>query len=300
MSDDDGQIFPAHSISAGLDYPGVGPEHAALKDSGARGIHGGERRGSAGCVHLSLASWRGSFQRWSRRMPLRRSVRKLAPELPRDAIFVMNLSGRGDKDVSEVRAILAERAGNDAVARESSLPVFCRNSVCVTAPPWCAFLTAGDPDFDTTAAAVISPWRRRGPTSSKLACPFSDPIAEGPVIQRASERALGSRGASVARDPRSGPATPFEKIDTPLVLMGYANPLFAMGVRELRSRRELRSGVDGVIVADLPPEEGKRTLCGMPRCTGSTRYYWRRPPRPRRARILLVQRDSAAFSTTCR
>jgi tryptophan synthase beta chain len=105
LSDDDGQIFPAHSIAPGLDYPGVGPEHAWLRDSGR-----------AQYVTATDAEALDAFQFLSRTegiIPALESahavahVRVLAPTLPRDAIVVINLSGRGDKDTPVVREILA-------------------------------------------------------------------------------------------------------------------------------------------------------------------------------------------------
>jgi tryptophan synthase beta chain len=108
LSDDDGQIFPAHSISAGLDYPGVGPEHAYLRDVGR-----------AEYVVATDEEALEAFQVLSRAegiIPALESshaiahVLKLAPTLPSDALIVVNLSGRGDKDVDEVRMILAERS----------------------------------------------------------------------------------------------------------------------------------------------------------------------------------------------
>jgi len=109
LSDDDGQIFPAHSISAGLDYPGVGPEHAFLRDSG---------RAEYVCVTDDEAL--DAFVYLSRMegiIPALESAhavayaRKLAPQLARDAIVVVNLSGRGDKDAPQVRELLAARGG---------------------------------------------------------------------------------------------------------------------------------------------------------------------------------------------
>ena len=109
LSDDDGQIFPAHSISAGLDYPGVGPEHAFLRDSGR-----------AEYVPATDAEALDAFQWLSRKegiIPALESahaiahLRKLAPSLPRDAIVLVNLSGRGDKDAPQVRELLAARGG---------------------------------------------------------------------------------------------------------------------------------------------------------------------------------------------
>ena len=105
LSDDDGQIFPAHSISAGLDYPGVGPEHAYLKDAGRAEYE-------VACDDEALDAF-VYLSRTEGIIPALESshaiawVRKLAPTLPRDSVVVVNLSGRGDKDVYEVRDILA-------------------------------------------------------------------------------------------------------------------------------------------------------------------------------------------------
>jgi tryptophan synthase beta chain len=107
LSDDDGQIFPAHSISAGLDYPGVGPEHAHLKDTGRAEYE-------VACDDEALDAF-VYLSRMEGIIPALESahaiawVRKLAPALPRDCVVVVNLSGRGDKDVYEVRDILARK-----------------------------------------------------------------------------------------------------------------------------------------------------------------------------------------------
>jgi len=107
LSDDDGQIFEAHSISAGLDYPGVGPEHAHLHDTGR-----------ASYVPATDEEALDAFQWLSRTegiIPALESahaiahVRKLAPTLAKDAVVLVNLSGRGDKDAPQVREILAAR-----------------------------------------------------------------------------------------------------------------------------------------------------------------------------------------------
>ncbi len=104
MANDDGQIFPAHSISAGLDYPGVGPEHAWLHETGR-----------AQYVSVTDAEALAAFQHLARRegiLPALESAHalaqlpKLARELSRDAIVIVGLSGRGDKDAPQVRDLL--------------------------------------------------------------------------------------------------------------------------------------------------------------------------------------------------
>jgi len=107
LSDDDGQIFPAHSISAGLDYPGVGPEHAYLKQIG-RAEYEVATDPEALDAFVYLSQTEGIIPALESAHAIAHA-RKLAPELPRDAILVVNLSGRGDKDVDEVRQILTAR-----------------------------------------------------------------------------------------------------------------------------------------------------------------------------------------------
>jgi len=108
MADDDGQIFPAHSISAGLDYPGVGPEHAFLKDSG-RAHYVSATDEEALDAFLYLSRQEGIIPALESAHAIAHA-RRLAPTLPRDAVVVVNLSGRGDKDVMEVRDLLGKRA----------------------------------------------------------------------------------------------------------------------------------------------------------------------------------------------
>ncbi len=111
------------------------------------------------------------------------------------------------------------------------------------------FLTGGDPDLDTTEA-LLPVVAAAGADVIEIGVPFSDPTAEGPTIQQASERALAS-GASLRRI-LALVARVRPQVDAPLVLMGYANnflshPEFAAEAAAV--------GVDGVIIADLPPEE---------------------------------------------
>ncbi len=106
LSDDDGQIFPAHSISAGLDYPGVGPEHAFLRDAGrAEYVVATDSEALDAFVYLSRTE--GIIPALESAHAIAH-VRKLAPTLPKDSIVIVNLSGRGDKDVAEVASLLAE------------------------------------------------------------------------------------------------------------------------------------------------------------------------------------------------
>ena len=107
LQDDDGQILEGHSISAGLDYPGVGPEHAFFRDSG-RAQYVAITDEEALEAFLYLTRMEGIIPALESAHAIAQ-VRKLAPTLSRDAIVLVNLSGRGDKDVPTVRKILQER-----------------------------------------------------------------------------------------------------------------------------------------------------------------------------------------------
>jgi tryptophan synthase beta chain len=105
LQDDDGQVRETHSISAGLDYPGVGPEHAWLKDSG-RAEYVAVTDDEALAAFHDLCRYEGIIPALESAHALA-YAKKLAPELPGDRILLVNLSGRGDKDMHTV----AEKSG---------------------------------------------------------------------------------------------------------------------------------------------------------------------------------------------
>jgi tryptophan synthase beta chain len=109
LSDEDGQILPAHSISAGLDYPGVGPEHAWLHESG-RAEYAAVTDEEALDAFQWLAKVEGILPALESAHAIA-EVRKRAKGLGKDAIAIVSLSGRGDKDAPQVRDILRAREG---------------------------------------------------------------------------------------------------------------------------------------------------------------------------------------------
>jgi len=119
------------------------------------------------------------------------------------------------------------------------------------------FLTAGDPDGETSLA-LIKALPKAGADVIELGMPFTDPMADGPAIQASSQRALKA-GQTMKKTLTMVRA--FRKADdaTPIVLMGYYNPIYVYGVERFLAEAKA-VGVDGLIVVDLPPEEDKE-LC---------------------------------------
>ena len=115
-----------------------------------------------------------------------------------------------------------------------------------------AYVTAGDPDLDTSAR-ILAGLAGAGADIIELAMPFSDPMADGPTIQAANIRAFRA-GIRLTRVLDMVRAFRQKDLTTPIVLMGYYNPVYVFGVeRFLVSAKQ--AGVDGLIVVDLPPEE---------------------------------------------
>ncbi|WGW05679.1 tryptophan synthase subunit alpha [Tropicibacter oceani] len=115
-----------------------------------------------------------------------------------------------------------------------------------------SYIMAGDPDYDTSLA-VMKGLPGAGVDIIELGVPFTDPMADGETIQLAGQRALEggmtlSKTLQMVRDFRAGDN------DTPIVLMGYYNPIYSRGVDKFLADTQ-EAGIDGLIVVDLPPEE---------------------------------------------
>lgn len=129
----------------------------------------------------------------------------------------------------------------DAFARMRTSPL----------PGLVAYVTAGDPDLARTAEILVS-LARSGADLLEVGIPFSDPLADGPVIQRASERALA--GGATLRGALAMIGRARAAIDAPIVIFTYANPVLRMGEAAFVAAAA-DAGVDGVLVLDLPVEE---------------------------------------------
>jgi tryptophan synthase beta chain len=106
LQDDDGQIAGTHSVSAGLDYPAIGPEHSFLHDQG-RVTYTSVRDQAALDAFQLLSRLEGIIPALESAHAVAELVR-IAPDLDRDALIVINLSGRGDKDVNQVSELLGQ------------------------------------------------------------------------------------------------------------------------------------------------------------------------------------------------
>jgi tryptophan synthase alpha chain len=115
-----------------------------------------------------------------------------------------------------------------------------------------AYVMGGDPDFETSRDIVLG-LPGAGVDIIELGMPFTDPMADGPTIQLAGQRALAGgqtldKTLDIVRALRAVDQT------TPVVLMGYYNPIYSRGV-DLFLSQARAAGVDGLIIVDLPPEE---------------------------------------------
>ncbi len=118
-------------------------------------------------------------------------------------------------------------------------------------PGLVTYTTAGDPDLPRSAE-ILEALDRAGADVLEVGVPFSDPLADGPVIQRATERAIragGSLRASLATIAKVRP-----HVKAPIVVFSYANPLLRLGL-DAFARQAADAGVDGVLALDLPIEE---------------------------------------------
>ena len=114
------------------------------------------------------------------------------------------------------------------------------------------FITAGDPDREQSQE-ILNALPANGADLIELGMPFSDPMADGPAIQASSQRALAAN-SSMVQTLEMVKSFRVNDTETPLILMGYYNPIYTYGTARF-AREAKESGVDGLIIVDLPPEE---------------------------------------------
>jgi len=152
------------------------------------------------------------------------------------------------------------------------------------------FLTAGDPDPETSREIVLG-LPTAGADLIELGMPFSDPMADGPAIQASSLRAL-KNGATLAKTLDLVRSFREQDDDTPIILMGYYNPIYIYGVEVFLSDAKA-AGVDGLIIVDLPPEEDSE-LC-IPAIDADIRWIRLATPTTDAQRLPKVLNNASGF-----
>ncbi len=152
------------------------------------------------------------------------------------------------------------------------------------------YVMAGDPDYDTSLQ-IVRGLPAAGVDIIELGLPFTDPMADGPTIQLAGQRALEAgqtleKTLQMARDFRAGDD------ETPIVLMGYYNPIFSRGVERFLADAKA-AGIDGLIIVDLPPEEDDE-LC-IPAQKAGLNFIRLATPTTDDARLPKVMQNTSGF-----
>lgn len=153
-----------------------------------------------------------------------------------------------------------------------------------------AFVMAGDPDI-ATSLEILKALPKAGADVIEVGMPFTDPMADGPAIQAAGLRALAAgttliKTLRLVADFRAGDQT------TPIVLMGYYNPIYVHGVEAFLHDAKI-AGVDGLIVVDLPPEEDAE-LC-LPALKAGLNFIRLATPTTDAARLPAVLANTSGF-----
>ena len=150
-------------------------------------------------------------------------------------------------------------------------------------------IVAGHPDFDTSLRLVES-MVAASVDLIELQIPFSEPIADGPVILRANQEAL-SAGSTVERCVAFGEQVS-KRFDIPFLFMSYYNVLFKQGVTKFVSRMHA-AGLKGAIVPDLPPEEAGEYLTSMAEHQLDPIFIY--SPNTTNARLQLISKYASGF-----
>ena len=152
------------------------------------------------------------------------------------------------------------------------------------------FVTAGDPDAETSLS-ILKALPGAGADIIEFGMPFSDPMAEGPPIQAADIRAL-TAGQTMVKTLEQVRAFRAGDNETPIVLMGYYNPIYIYGVERFVADAKA-AGVDGLIVVDLPPEEDEE-LC-LPAIRAGISFIRLATPTSDDKRLPVLLRNSSGF-----
>jgi len=157
-------------------------------------------------------------------------------------------------------------------------------------PALVTYFMGGDPDYDTSLR-IMKALPKAGSDMIELGMPFSDPMADGPAIQAAGLRALNG-GQTLAKTLQMAREFRREDDKTPIVMMGYYNPIYIYGVdRFLADAKE--AGIDGLIIVDLPPEMDEE-LC-LPALKAGINFIRLATPTTDNKRLPKVLRNTSGF-----
>ena len=196
---------------------------------------------------IASAAPKASSRRSSRATPSPTRC-KLAPTLRPDQHLLVNLSGRGDKDIATVAELDAQGARDEPHRRHLR-----RAAPSAAARRSIPYVTAGDPHADTTPA-IMRAMVEAGADVIELGVPVQRPDGRRPGDPEGERAGAGARHRPDAACWRWCASSAAATAETPIVLMGYANPIERYGVERFVADAQ-DAGVDGVLVVDYPPEE---------------------------------------------
>ena len=254
LQDEEGQILEAHSISAGLDYPGSGPEHAQLRDTGR-------------ATYVAITDSQ-AVEAFKRVCPARGDHPR-ARAVPRSRMGVCQ-PRRRPRACDAVRAVATRTSTRCSRLADRIAAAFASHGRRAALMP---YLMGGFPDLEASRA-VGEACIDAGADLLELGIPFSDPLSDGPVIHAAATQALAA-GATL-----DGVLGVCETLAArvPVVLMVYANTVLARGPEAFAERAAV-AGAAGLIVPDLPHDEA--TTCAPSATSTGLRWSrsWRRTRR---------------------
>ena len=267
LQDENGQITETHSVSAGLDYPGVGPGACLAQGHRPRRVRRHHRQGGAGSLPLPVPHRRhhpgagvepcdrlrdeagphheaGADPSWS---TCPGAATRTSARWPTWPAWTSTTGPRCAACRSRARRGAPHEPHRTPPSRR------CKRQGRKALIP---YVTAGFPFADITPE-LMHGMVAAGADVIELGVPFSDPMADGPVIQKAGEQALA---AGVGTRQVLEMVREFRRRDskTPVVLMGYANPVERydlMHGKDAFVRDAAQAGVDGILIVDYPPEE---------------------------------------------
>ena len=281
LQDEDGQVSSTHSVSAGLDYAMIGPEHAWLHDlSRAEYVAASDEEALAAAKLLSRTEGhhprariraRGRRGREARPGSRRQDLpgERFRPRRQGHRYLPRELQGAG-RGMTRIGRLF------ECLKREKRKGLI-------------AYITAGDPHPDRTPS-LVDALVRGGAELIELGVPFSDPVADGPVIQRAGDRAIAA-GTNLARVLEIASKIR-ERSDVPLLLFTYLNPVLRYGLERL-AHDAAKSGIDGCLLTDASVEEAEAYVAAM-RAAGLDTVFLAAPTSTER-RLRLIARYSSGF-----